>query len=424
MNREVLVKVGFITGTKQAFDDAQKMAGQASKGIQGAAGNAGQAVAAAVNVAKDELGGLAEEQGKKGNKKGLVGSIENGLKALASGGGLFKWLGLAGAGAATIGKIASDVQMSGMQGGGLRGHGLSGMVHDIKDFFTGRGTKEAMQDFNLMKSDFATKQFGETLERAFAKSTATREASYKPITEVDPLKRQKAELALIRQKQKDTDSAADDSEIAGLTKRAGFFAKGKDRWNNFEESVEYDKIVLETEKDKLRYKEQLRDLSKQELAITAQQLESKKETIRGGKIAFGQMTAGEQEFAIKASERYKSGAELHPTEIAALRRTGFGDQAMNDYAIARAEKRGVNQLAANVGDPDIRKAAAISINVGGKLEANLDATKEFDKVFEQAKDFTKKIEDEIDMLRRKTQKLELDLHNKLNVERKLQIPGG
>lgn len=419
MEKEVLVKVGFITGTTKAFDDAQKMAKQAGQAVNGAGQQAGQAVNQAVNQVEESLEDVAKKQGKKSNKNSIAGKIEEGLKDLAAGGGLFKVMGLAGAAAGVVGKLASDFQMAGA-GTGLRGHGISGMFGDVKDFFTGRGTKEALQDFRMMKSDFSTQQFGQVLERAFQRSTAMREVANRPITEVDPLKRQAAELDLIRKKQEATDDAEFKNQLVGLQAMSKNFSPGKTTYEDFAESTAYTKLEIEVQKNSIAYKEQLRDLAKQELAVTAQQFEAKKGMLRGGRIAFGEMTVGEQEFAKKAAERFKAGEQLHPSEVSMLRRTGIGGASMDEYAIQRAEKRGFTGLAANIGDQEVSKAARASIEVGGTIEANLDTGKRFDEVFKKTGEVTKKIENELDKMAEKLRGLELTLHKNINIERKLQ----
>ena len=417
MEKEVLVKVGFVTGTTKAFDDAAKMAKQAGGQVAGAANAAGQTLEDVSNSAGKAFEEVAKKQSKKG-KGSIVGGIEEGLKGIAAGGGIFKMLGLAGAAAGAVGKISSDVQMFG-SGTMLRGQGLTGMLGDIKDFFTGRSTRESLEDFKLMKSDFNTNILAQTLERSFQKSTALREASNRPITEVDPLKRQAEELALVRKRISDTEDADFKNELVGLQEKSKNFA-GKNTYADWVDAAAYTKLEVELQKSSIRYKEQLRDLSKQELAVTAQQFEAKKSMVRGGKIAFGEMTVGEQQFALKAAERYKAGEQLHPSEVGILRRSGIGGASMDQYSIDRAEKRGFTNLAALVGDKEVSKAAQASLTIGGTIEANLDTGKEFERVFKKTEEFVKKTEAELDKMTAKARELEITLHKRLNIERKLQ----
>lgn len=418
MEKEVLVKVGFVTGTTKAFDDAAKMSKQAGATVNQAANSAGQTLEDVTNSAGKAFEEVAKKQSKKG-KGSIVGGIEEGLKGIAAGGGLFKMLGLAGAAAGAVGKLSSDFQMMG-SGTMLRGQGITGMLGDIKDFFTGRGTKESLQDFKMMNTDFGLSILSKTLERSFEKSTALREASNRPITEVDPLKRQAEELALVRRKQEQTEDAEFKSMLVGLQEKGRNFGGGRETYGDWTEAAAYTKLEIELQKDQIRYKEQIRDLSKQELSIAAQQFEAKKGMIRGGKIAFGEMSIGEQQFALKAAERYKAGEQLHPSEVGMLRRTGIGGASMDEYSIKRAEQRGFTNLAADVGDKEVRKAAQASLTIGGTIEANLDTGKEFDKVFKKTEEVVKKVEAELDKMTAKARELEITLHKRLNVERKLQ----
>ena len=417
MEKEVLVKVGFVTGTTKAFDDAAKMSKQAGATVNQAANNAGQTLEDITNNAGKAFEEVAKKQSKKG-KGSIVGGIEEGLKGIAAGGGLFKMLGLAGAAAGAVGKLSSDFQMM-SSGTMLRGQGISGMLGDIKDFFTGRGTRESLEDFKLMKTDFNTNILAQTLERTFQKSTALREASIRPITEVDPLKRQAEELSLVRERQRGVERAESKAELTAIIEKSRALS-GKTGYDDWTDAAAYTKLEIELQKDQIRYKEQIRDLSKQELSIAAQQFEAKKGMIRGGKIAFGEMSIGEQQFALKAAERYKAGEQLHPSEVGMLRRTGIGGASMDEYAIKRAEQRGFTNLAADVGDKEVRKAAQASLTVGGTIEANLDTGKEFDKVFKKTEEVVKKVEAELDKMNAKARELEITLHKRLNVERKLQ----
>lgn len=474
MTKELLVKVGYVLGTTQGLDQAAKKADDTAKSMKQSATAAQQVVAAGADTVNQKLEETAKKQGDRKSKTGIVGAIDKGLSEVAGAFGAFKFLAGIGAVGATVGKISSDAQMFGSGGAMLRGHGLTGMITGISDFFTGRGTKEALQDLRMGQQDFYTSRMETNLQRLFERQTETRMGAVRPITEVDPLRRQQMERERLTKLQIDTQadmgnaikqfgkerdtinagrfmvagkpgtkeaSDLESEKIKAMLRSGNAMAAqmefGQDRVkkaadsllsgkkdNDFVDELGNLKINLAESKAIIQYKTQLKDLAKQELDLAAQQFQAKKEMVRGSQLSFGAMTPMEQEFALRSAERLKGGEQLAPEEISSLSGLGIASDALNKMFLERSKQGGFSRLAATVGDEEVSKAGREDLRVGGGIDIHLESGQRTDSVFKRTQEVIKQLQDEIDKTVRKQQEMEAIIHNKVTIDRKLQVPGG
>lgn len=421
MPKEVTIKVGYVLGSTKGLSDGAKHADQMASNIKGA----GQAAAGSMQEGLDKL---AKEQADEGNKKSIGGTIKKSLDNVAGGFGLFKWIAAAGAAAAAIGKVSADSHM--LAGGAmLRGQGISGMVTGAYDFMSGRGTKEGLQDLKLGQQDFYIGQIAQKMERAFEKSTALRETQFKPITEVDPLKRQVAEMVRLNSQRQQIANDMEKAQVKFSAER-GEMANG--RFMNmrvgaggaFVDEVGELKSKIAEGQAMVQYKTQLKDIAKQELDLVAQQVQQRKEAVRSSALSFGAKTPLEQDFLKRAGARLNAGEELMPEEIGALGGVPMAQDKLNKYLMKRAGAGRFNEFAESVGDATVAGAARASVQVGGSIDVSIEKMQDFDRVFNRVKDVNKKLQDDIDDIKADMLRKDAILHNRVTVDRKLQIPGG
>ncbi len=418
MPREVTIKVGYELGSTKGLD-------QGAKHADGMAANIKEAGKAAAGSMEDGLSKLAKEQADEKSKKSIGGSIKKTLDNVAGGFGLFKWIAAAGAAAAAIGKVSADSHM--LAGGAmLRGQGISGMVTGAYDFMSGRSTKEGLQDLKLGQQEFYINQIGQRMERAFERSSALRSVQFKPITEVDPLKRYAASLTRVESLKQQTGIDFQQSlhkfgvEADQLSRQRFMDMKA----GNFVDEVGELNMRAASLQSEIKYQGTLGDLEKQRLDLVTQQVQTKRGELRGGALAFGAKTPMEQEFVKRAGRRLEMGEQLAPEEIGALSSDPAAQDMLNKMLMKRAMAGGYREHVGTVGDTLSARTAQEDIRIGGDIGVSFERVAGLERVQKAVQAVEKETQNRLDDLQRKLQETQVILNNRVTVDRKLQIPGG
>lgn len=378
---EVTIKINTVLGSTKGFDDAAKYASK----VQGnMAVQAGQAVgdgfqSGIVKALKESQRTTTKAQfidkasniassAVSGNWAGLMGM---GGKMLGIGG-----LGVAGAMLGQQIGVYNTMSSAGLAGGnGLRGQGIYGTLMGVKDWFSGRSTRESIQDLALGQGEF---RLGQLRERAgLGTETALRQAAvrFNPLTNADPFERVREERSLLQARADDMAKRRLDAERMSR-RQAVLIDEGKYldiRTGNKIDREQALKVKAVLDEQSKAFGDQQEGISGQQRDFEFGQLGTRKSVLFGSRQSFGAMLPADREFVRDAANRMRAGQVLSPAELQAVQAQPHMQEQVQQYLERQSDEGNrFNKFVAETGDPTFAKAAAKQIQLGGKIEHYLD----------------------------------------------------
>lgn len=390
MQEEVTIKINTVMGSTKGYDDAakyaQKAMGQAAQ--QGGAQVAQQFESGIGSFIKKQQGG-----GSSGSKKAL-GMLEGVASNVAGGNamGLIGMLGKLGGSAAiatalvNIGQqigVTNTMSNAGLSGGnGLRGHGLYGSIMGVKDWFTGRSTREGMEDLQVGQNDFIRGQL--TARLGTDTDVAMRRAgvAFNPLTEADPFERARQERAQLQARADDMrarrELAARRAENHSAALRRAQYIDINTGHNISKEAAQLQQA--EMQKQAQQFADAGEQITQQQRDFEFGQLGQRKAVLFQGKQAWGQTLPGERTHIVNILQKMRAGQRVGPTELAVARSQGWAQETVNKYLEEQADDASIggpsfSEALAAGGDKTYAEAARRQIQVGGKIEHYLDEQK-------------------------------------------------
>lgn len=368
---DLTIKVNYVLGDTSAFKQGAHQASVATQQANAAASGLTTGTRA-YNV---QVGKPADS-----SPSTVKGVLENII-----GTGWMKKLGIAGAvGAAAYGSIgtgASDMASVSAGGPFLRGHGFAGMIDSAYGFLSGRSTREALQDMKLQHGDFKVSQFSQKLETQREIDAVKRQATFKPITEINQLQRTQLEreklsneLRMVRNQATAADEKVQAGRILdGMQVNQGRLGKmkvggGIDEINFVKEQIKLQDDLIARSKDMIA-------LRQQQVQLETEAVMQRKQTIKDDATAYGAMSPEERMFANSAAQRLRSGQQLTPEEISSLSGFGSARPDLDKYLRKQADESGFTGFLATAGDEGLRKAADRAEKTNVTVEAALDEEK-------------------------------------------------
>lgn len=346
MERELTVKVNYVLGDQSAFTDAASHAEGVNKKIAAS----GESFLSRFQSGLGAMGGAAMRM---------------------AAGGLGGMLGVG-----TIGAIAGNINSDLMTGGGLRGHGLSGLGDSFMGMVMGRGTREAMIDINKQQGEYIAAQRAGQVSSFMQQTDVMRGTAYGGVTEVDPVRRIEAERELMQQKDFHAKfdfgrlKGSHDASIAemrlhhdklGDNSVQGKAAREMDlaRINN---------VFLENQKNylmgALQRQTEINNLDKQVF-------ESRKAAMREGKMQWGGMTLAQQQSTKISLDLLKNKQPLMPEQIAQLHGIPEAKEALDEYLLKQGKEGGYGAAVAGL-KGDMGRANAMSEGVKSSTGLDID----------------------------------------------------
>lgn len=383
---EVTIRINTVMGSTKGMEDTGRaVAGKISA-------QTGQAVSQGMTNAIQDM-----SRKKEGGWKQIGKDIANGIGSVigpgsaGSVGGLIgggsKMLGM-GAIAASVGaavmaaqQVHTSMVMSSMglhDGDGLRGHGIYGQIMGIKDWWTGRATKEAVQDLDLGQRGFRRSQVQEAGASLADQQMRTHGAMFTPITTADTFERAREERARLEDQQRDLAMRR-----GNVLNRMAAYQRNLDKGKFLDidsgkrisrEDALQQRAMLEQQA--VQMQDSIRGIAGQQRDFEAGQLAMRKGVVFQGRQAYGAMTPSDREFVRDAAERMKSGEVLSPSELAAVQSQPHMQEQVQKYLEGRSDKDdGYNKFVKETGDSTYANAAEKTIRLGGRIEHYLDENK-------------------------------------------------
>lgn len=310
MEREITVRVNYVLGSNGAFVDA---AGQAE--------HVNQKVASAASSIRSHV----ERSGSM-----FARLLTGGIGTLAG-----------GAIAGNIAGLASSELAMG--GGGIRGHGFSGLNDSFWGMVTGRGTREALTDMKMQAASTFSGMVGQRLGlQSMASDLGTR-FGYTPSTQVDPYLRIEEERSLMKKRMGWARSDQFEIEKSYGPQRATMVSL------NAQAVGDNDKLAGSINLHKLdaEYLKNRAEFSKQDLAratelnqLDKQVFEQRKGMMRAGRMNWASMTFGDQQYMRITRDEMRAGKDLTPHQHGMMRSVPEFEQEYNKYVMEKDRKSG------------------------------------------------------------------------------------
>ncbi|HQR41850.1 MAG TPA: hypothetical protein PLX97_04180, partial [Gemmatales bacterium] len=363
MERELTVKVNYVLGDQSAFAQAGSAAASVSQKVQSTFASAARDLGLSVDGARRSLGSL----------------LSGGIGTLAGAGVLS---GIAGG-------ISSDLIMAKGAGGGMRGHGLSGLNDSFWGMVTGRSTKEAITDQKMWMSSQESALAGIRTSGLDASLAVTRSSMFKPITEVDPIKRLQEERGLLAMQR--GQAAWDYKQVmagreAALKKvdfihsqKMDLSQEGQRAW--LAGLAEADKVFLGKKQE--YYQEEVQRAGQME-ALNKSVFEGRKSQMRSSQMAWGAMTLAEQQSHRISLDLLKRRQKLLPEQISQLESIPEAKEMLDEYKLREGKASGHAEamagLKGDMGQANLRAVAMkAATGVGVDPEELLDSKLAFEQ---------------------------------------------
>lgn len=389
-DKTLTVKVNYELGTTTAFVAASQ---QAAVLAQQAQSNA-RATANAVTSAQQQIaaGAMAHNHNinlaAPGKPKSMLENfLGGGIGGMLKSGGLAGALGLAAYGA--IGTGAGDFQNF-MGGTGLRGHGFSGMADSVYGFLTGRATKEAHEDRRMELGDTNASLMRQRLTTQAEVDSIIRSGSYRPITEVNPLKKIEAERLQMGYKHRQMQRQAMNAQMDALGAVQDFPVTND--LGTLDGQINTLKMNIAKQEDVITRKKEMQAFRSQQVDFEAGAETARRQSIRSDAQRYGSMTPEERMQAVAAGQRLSANQPLTQDEIGVLSQFSSAQDKLNKYLTKDAEGSGISSFLNMIGDDKLKESfkfaqgGNVGINVTiEKLEQSLDEKVLADAIFQQMK---------------------------------------
>lgn len=358
-----------------------------TKGFQDAAHAQGQQVQASI---RQEYQHRIDAQKKLEARQGLLPSLTRVGSGIARGAGMGLPM-MSGGPMAAIGATLAMVGGFGIQdiamlrggfglGGGLRGHGISGMVDSAYGFFTGRATREAMEDFRMARGEYIANRLGTRAESERGIDSMRIQNMFRPNTETNYLKRVEYDRRVLESKELETAKAMRDAKVRFMVE-AGGLERGKMfgmQNGGLDMQINHARKMQESLKDESERRHELVQILKQKKEFEAENLMHRKNAIKGDREMVGTMSPMQQEFVRQAAQKLGAGKDLMPEELSAL--APF--ESLRDKREKYLSQRGdgvFKSIAVAAGDPSIKKAAEQSGETGKLIEELLEENRKLQR---------------------------------------------
>lgn len=421
-NMSYNITINTVAGSQAGMQAAAASAKAAGTAAGTAAGNAagqavGAGVASGVNKAKKNLVTTISDITNQVTQNLLGGNVGGILGMLGSIGGV-AGLGVAGGAIAKTTITQYNMNQAGMgYGDGLRGHGFTGMVGGIKDWFTGRSTRESIEDLKYGQGQFRAGLAQQQISSAREQELRSASVAFRPITQADPAKRLEEERKRFDDRARDMRQRREQL-FWEATQHAEHLKKG--RFMDLKTGHEIDKITAmkqqtDARKELLAMRDQEEGIAMERRGFNFNQLAEKRSTLQAGLGNFAMMTPMEQEYSRRAFENAKAGKNLSPQELHALQANPMAQEFTTKYLTDKAMREGGAGYVAATGDASYAKAAKLQMNVGGSIEHHLpeqeiaaiaDATAQ--QLINKGNELRQKLVDELEKMGIMTNKMQVD----------------
>lgn len=431
MSKDLTIKVNYVLGDTSAFQQAGQQADQLSRNAQN---NMRTETATAVASQQQLINGVRAYNVQvgaagAGAPKGMLGGfLQGGIGGMMKGAGLAGALGLAAYGA--IGTGASDYASISSGGPFLRGHGFAGMADSMYGFLSGRGTREALEDFKLGRGDLNASRYGQMLSTQREADSAAREGMFRPITEINPLRRQEAERNMLS-RQLRTLRDQERKAVDGVNIDIGLDNLGKGRIGSMRVGGEIDninhlKMQVQLQDDIIARNREMVDIRKQQVQFETDALMQRKQSLHSDATRYATMSPEERMEAVSAGQRLSAGQPLTPDDIGTLSQFGGARNKLDAYLRKQAEGDGYSGFMGLVGDEKLKGAInqasgglGVSVTIE-KIEQALDEQKLGDAMWKAMQRDSEDSVNKIKVAGRVKIELEQKLH-RLQEQRKVVV---
>jgi len=399
---EYTLVINTVLGSTQGITDAAKAVQSQAAGLAVQGGNAvGQQVGESIQSGLTEVFKKMKQQGGPSkNMKEALGILSTGVSNITGGniGGLMGQFGAYGKMAETFfgmvksvaGQVIPTLTMAnaGLHGGnGLRGQGVYGTLGGIKDWWTGRGTRESIEDLRLGQMEFYRGQANEQTSGFAERELRGARAAFAPITQANQFERAREERAQLARRISDMRSRADAvgnyAEIQRRAMKEGRFVDLNTGHNITE--LQAQQQQADAGRHRAMMTDQVEALQFQKRDFEANQYQQRRSTLQGSMQQYASMLPTERWFVRDAFAKAKAGQAVSPSELAAMQSSGIGQEFTQKFMQDKAMREGYSDFARATGDPTYSKAAGMQMTFGGKIEHYLDEKQLADAEQQQVK---------------------------------------